>query len=153
MADNEPVFHSSVMYQDDRAALEWLERAFGFEISMIVTDENDKIVHSEMKFGTGEITVAREYSEITKSPKSLGGMNTQHLAVRLEKDLDAHYERARKAGAKIVAEPADQFYGDRTYRCLDPEGHLWVFSQRVHLHSIEQMEANTGNTIKIRTHL
>ncbi len=46
-------------------------------------------------------------------------------------DVDGHYERAKAAGAKIVEELADQFYGDRRYRAEDPEGHQWAFGQHV----------------------
>jgi uncharacterized glyoxalase superfamily protein PhnB len=45
--------------------------------------------------------------------------------------VDKHFERARRAGATILAEPADQFYGDRRYGALDPEGHEWYFAQHV----------------------
>jgi len=67
----------------------------------------------------------------TRSPASIDGVNTQSTHVDLASDLDAHCERARAAGATIVAEPEDQFYGDRTYRAVDPEGHVWTFSQHV----------------------
>jgi uncharacterized glyoxalase superfamily protein PhnB len=43
-------------------------------------------------------------------------------------DVDAHWARARDAGATLVGEPDDQPYGERTYRALDPEGHRWIFS-------------------------
>lgn len=43
----------------------------------------------------------------------------------------SHCERARAAGATIAAEPENQFYGDRTYRAIDPEGHAWTFSAHV----------------------
>jgi uncharacterized glyoxalase superfamily protein PhnB len=59
-----------------------------------------------------------------------------------------HCERARAAGAKIVQEPADQFYGDRTYRCLDPEGHLWTFSQRLQEKMMTEMERASGLTLR-----
>lgn len=53
------------------------------------------------------------------------------MHVDLTGDLDAHCARARAAGAVIAAEPGDQFYGDRTYRAVDPEGHVWTFSRHV----------------------
>jgi uncharacterized glyoxalase superfamily protein PhnB len=70
-----------------------------------------------------------------KSPRSLGGANTQTLCVFVD-DADAHCERARKAGAKIVDEPKTSDYGpdywsDRSYRAEDLEGHQWWFMQRV----------------------
>ena len=46
-------------------------------------------------------------------------------------DVDAHYERARTAGAEIIDEPEDQVYGERRYGAVDPEGHRWYFSQVV----------------------
>jgi uncharacterized glyoxalase superfamily protein PhnB len=64
-----------------------------------------------------------------RSPKSLGTRTAQvHVYVD---DVDAHYERARAAGAEIRAEPADQPYGDRRYDAYDPEGQLWSFAQRI----------------------
>jgi uncharacterized glyoxalase superfamily protein PhnB len=40
-------------------------------------------------------------------------------------------ERARAAGAEVLLEPEKQFYGDRTYRARDSEGHIWTFSVTV----------------------
>ncbi|HUO89335.1 MAG TPA: VOC family protein [Rhizomicrobium sp.] len=142
------VFRPSVNYQDDHAALEWLQKAFGFEPSLIVTDDGGKIVHAEMKFEGAEVMIAREWSDITRSPKSLGGKNTQQIHVQIASDIDAHCARARAAGATIVAEPADQFYGDRTYRALDPEGHLWTFGQQIKVLSLGEMEKASG--LKLR---
>jgi uncharacterized glyoxalase superfamily protein PhnB len=142
-------FSSSVVYKDHRKALAWLEAAFAFEVSMVVTDDKGEIAHAEMRFGDGSINVAQEWSDITKSPSAVGGHNTQQVNVRIDADIDAHCERARKAGARIVQEPGDQFYGDRTYRCQDPEGHVWNFRQAVKAVSIAEMEKASG--LKIRT--
>ncbi len=144
MASPDAVFQPSVNYQDDRAALEWLAKAFGFEASLVVTDDTGKIVHAEMKFEGARIMIAREWSDIARSPKSLGGKNTQQVSVQLRGDVDAHCARARAAGATIVQEPSDQFYGDRNYRAMDPEGHLWTFGQTVKVVSIAEMEQATG---------
>ncbi|MDB5427194.1 MAG: hypothetical protein JWR43_1169, partial [Phenylobacterium sp.] len=51
----------------------------------------------------------------------------------------------------IVQEPSDQFYGERTYRVIDPEGHVWNFAQPVAQVSIADQEAATG--LKIATSL
>ena len=59
--------------------------------------------------------------------------------MQLPGGLDEHYERARAAGATIAAEPADQFYGDRTYRAVDPEGHCWTFA--AHVRDVSRAEA------------
>jgi uncharacterized glyoxalase superfamily protein PhnB len=77
MSESWPVFRSAVIYRDNRAALGWLERAFGFETSMVVVDDHDAVVHAEMRFGSGTIAIAHEWSETTRSPQSLEGRNTQ----------------------------------------------------------------------------
>src|SRR6202158_1104449 len=101
----QPTFRAAVIYQNDREALAWLEKAFGFETSLVVTDDSGTMVHSEMRFGDGAIMVAHEWSEVTRSPKSVGGKNTQAISVHIESDIEAHCERARAAGAKIIQEP------------------------------------------------
>ena len=142
--DLHPTFRSSVVYQDRRAALDWLTTAFGFEACLIITDDSGAVVHAEMKYGDGLIMVADEWADFTKSPKTLGGANSQHLHVHVDADIDAHCARARAAGAKILAEPADQFYGDRTYRVMDPEGHVWTFGQTVKAVTMGEMEKASG---------
>ena len=67
----------------------------------------------------------------TRDPGSIGGKNTQTVHIRFNTDIDAHCERARATGAEILVEPETQFYGDRTYRCRDLEGHIWTVAQTV----------------------
>jgi len=135
---------AAVCYQDPRVALGWLERAFGFETVMLIEDEAGSLVHSEMRHGEALIMVGAEWSDDHRSPKSLGGKNTQTTHIEIAADVDAHCERARAAGAEIIAEPADQFYGARTYRCRDPEGHIWTVSQFVRDVSREEAEQASG---------
>jgi uncharacterized glyoxalase superfamily protein PhnB len=62
--------------------------------------------------------------------------------------LDAHCERARAAGAVIVREPEDQFYGDRVYSAMDPQGHVWTFGQAVRRVTREDAEKVSGFKIE-----
>lgn len=126
-----PSLSSALSYLDPKTAFRWLEDAFGFEPVMVISDADGNLLHSEMTFGDGLIMVGSEWSDETRSPKSVGGKTTQTVHIHLKEDVDAHCERARKAGAEILTEPAEQFYGDRTYRARDPEGHVWTFSQTV----------------------
>ena len=97
-----------------------------------------------MSHGDGVVMIGGEWADWTRSPSSLGGKNTQRVHVRIEHGIDEHCARARQAGAKVVMEPADQFYGDRTYIATDLEGHYWTFSQPVRTVSKEEMESATG---------
>src|SRR4029079_231898 len=103
---------------------------------------------SEMRFGNAVVMIGNEWSDDHKSPKSIGGKNTQTVNIQITTDPDAHCERARAAGAEILAEPETQFYGDRTYRCRDPEGHIWTLGQTVETVSREEAEKRTGLKIE-----
>lgn len=144
MADWRAPLMSAVCYLDPHAALKWLEQAFGFEISMLIEDGEGNLAHSEMRFGDAVVMIGNEWSADHKSPKSIGGKNTQTVHIQITTDIDAHCERARAAGAEILMEPATQFYGDRTYRCRDPEGHIWTVAQTVEAVTREQAEQVSG---------
>nr|MDQ2862020.1 VOC family protein [Pseudomonadota bacterium] len=135
---------SALSYQDPRAALAWLESAFGFEVTMLIEDADGRVAHSEMRFGNCAVMIGSEWSADHKSPKSLGGKNTQSVHIQIDTDVDAHCERARAAGAEITLEPATQFYGARSYRCRDVEGHIWTVGQTVKTVTREEAEKASG---------
>lgn len=138
-------FVSSLSYRDPAAALDWLERAFGLKRTMVIADDGGAVVHAEMSFdGGGQIMIGGEWSDLVASPVSVGGKNTQRVHVHMAEGVDAHCERARAAGAEIVREPQDEFYGDRTYIARDLEGHAWTFSQSVRAVTREEAEAASG---------
>jgi uncharacterized glyoxalase superfamily protein PhnB len=143
-----PAFIPSLVYKDNRAALKWLRDVFGFEVSEVLTDSRDNIVHAEMTFGDGVIMVGSEFTSWARSPQSVGGTNTQRIHVRVDKDIDEHYERAVAAGATIEMKPTNQFYGARTYVAVDLDGHHWTFSQNIKDVSFAEMEKATGFKFK-----
>jgi len=127
-----PRISPALFYEDAAAAIEWLEKAFGFVTRLRVEDGEGGIVHSELELGSGLVMVASARPGM-QSPRSLGGANTQSLFAYVD-DVDAHFARARAAGARIVSEPSKRDYDDwedRTYETLDPEGHRWWFAQRM----------------------
>jgi uncharacterized glyoxalase superfamily protein PhnB len=136
-----PRISVSLFYEDAAAAIDWLCRAFGFEVRLKVEGEGGRIEHSELVFGEGLISVGQsgtgprpEHAQMV-SPRAVGGKNTQVLAVYVD-DVDAHCARARAAGAQVFRETAESDYGaeynvDRTYGAYDLDGHQWFFMQRV----------------------
>jgi uncharacterized glyoxalase superfamily protein PhnB len=137
-----PQISSALFYQDAGAAIDWICRTFGFEVRLRVEGEGGRIEHSELVFGEGLIMIGQAGGRSDRpsplpgrSPRSVGGANTQSLCVFVE-DVDAHHERARAAGAKIIEPPSTTDYGEeydshRGYRAEDPEGHQWWFMQQV----------------------
>jgi uncharacterized glyoxalase superfamily protein PhnB len=101
-----------------------------------------------MRVGEGLVYIGSEWADYTVSPPSVSGKNTQIIHVQLKHDVDAHCERARAAGAVIVREPADQFYGDRVYSAMDPQGHVWTFNRPVRQITREEAERASGLTIE-----
>ena len=123
-----PPISPLLFYRDPRAALDFLERAFGFETRILVETEGG-VPHSESVFEGHVVIVVGPPSHGAVSPLDIGGRLTGHVHVNLQDGIDALCERARAAGARIEREPADQPYGDRVFTCLDPEGHSWSFGQ------------------------
>jgi uncharacterized glyoxalase superfamily protein PhnB len=139
-------------YDKPRAAIDWLQKAFGFDAQMVVSGDDDSVIHSELTFGNGAIYVVGPAStgHGGTTPSQTGGRNTQSVHLNLTGGLDAHCETARAAGAKIEREPADQPYGDRVYTCVDLEGHIWSFSQPAKALSPEEMARATGRRIETK---
>ena len=131
-----PRISSALVYEDAARAIDWLARAFGFEVRLRIEGAQGRIVHAELVFGEGLIMLGSGADDPRgSSPRRLGGANTQSLCVFVD-DVDAHCERARAAGATIVREPTTRDHGadywvDRTYEAVDLEGHRWWFMQRL----------------------
>jgi len=135
-----PRLSSSVFYDDPRAAIDWLCRAFGFEVRLKVEGDDGVIHHSELCFGEALVMVSGTGGKdpgpaLYRSPQATGGHITQACALFVD-DVDLHHQRAVAAGAKVAREPSTNDYGDdywtdRSYGALDLEGHLWWFMQRI----------------------
>ncbi|HUB08623.1 MAG TPA: VOC family protein [Myxococcales bacterium] len=135
-----PRISAAVYYEDPAKAIDFLAKAFGFEVQ-VKHEENGVVVHSQLVLPGGLVMVGGTVSagdpdqKWRRSPKQLGGANTQALFIYVD-DADAHCKQARAAGAKIVREPTTVDYGkdwwsDRGYEAEDPEGHHWHFAHRV----------------------
>jgi uncharacterized glyoxalase superfamily protein PhnB len=134
-----PRISSSLAYDNSAAAIDWLCKAFGFEVSLRVDGEAGAVVHSELVIGSGSegmIMLGDKPRDWNASPKHTGGKCTQAIMVFVD-NCDEHCARARAAGGTITMEPTttdygDDYWSDRTYECVDPEGHHWWFVIRHH---------------------
>lgn len=134
-----PRISSSLYYVEAIAAIDWLCKAFGFEVQLKIEGEGGRLEHSELRYGDGLIMVGSAdkptQSPLRRSPKQIDGFNTQNMMVYVD-DIEAHCKQARDAGASILKEPTTTDYGeeywtDRSYEAQDLEGHRWWFSQRL----------------------
>ncbi len=138
--ENMPRVSPYLYYEDVAAALAWLVRSFGFKERVRMPGPQGEIMHAEMECAEGVIMMGRPAPDY-RNPRNLGGV-TQSLYVYVD-DIDGHFRRAKSAGAKIIEEPADQFYGDRRYGVEDPEGHQWYFAEHVKDVAPEDMKPPT----------
>jgi uncharacterized glyoxalase superfamily protein PhnB len=112
-----------VRYRDQRAGMEWLCRAFGFEKHAVHEGPDGELEHIELRHGDGIVMVS---SEQASDPAFSGKAGEAAVYVVIE-DPDSHHERARAEGAEIVMELRDTDYGSRDYAARDPDGNLWSF--------------------------
>jgi PhnB protein len=116
-----------LLYEDAAAAVGFLTSAFGFTERTRATEDDGRVAHAELEMD-GDVVMLGQPGEDYRNPKR-SGHTTAVVHVYVE-DVDAHYRRAREAGATIIQEPDVQDYGDRRYAAEDPEGHQWFFAQR-----------------------
>jgi uncharacterized glyoxalase superfamily protein PhnB len=138
MADY-PTVIPMISYEDGVAALDWLAKAFGFRERTRMVGEDGRLAHGEMEAGDGLIMLAsptldyesprrhRENCEPARRWSSVPWIIDGVLVY--VPDLDAHFARAKAAGAHILSEIEAGGPG-RRYRAEDPEGHRWFFFER-----------------------
>jgi uncharacterized glyoxalase superfamily protein PhnB len=110
-------------YQNVAEASEWLARVFGFKEAYRY---GEPVAGVQMYLGRAYIML-RNARQGCMTPAHLG-YGTQSLTIFVE-DVDAHYAKAREAGARIVEELRETEYGERQYGAEDIDGHLWLFSR------------------------
>ncbi|NID16429.1 VOC family protein [Luteibacter yeojuensis] len=114
-------------------AIDFLCTAFGFERQAVYTNAEDPgiVDHAQLTYGGGMIMLGSvrddtAFSRHMVQPDEVGGRETQCACV-IVKDVRAHYDKARNAGATIVDEYEEKEYGGAGYSARDPQGHLWYF--------------------------
>jgi uncharacterized glyoxalase superfamily protein PhnB len=117
-AMSEQTIFPTLRYRDARAAIEWLERAFGLAPKEVHEDDTGAVVHAELAFRGNLIMIGSE--------REAGDAKGPGVYVVVE-DPDEHHRVAKEAGAEITMELSDQDYGSRDYAAKDPEGNLWYF--------------------------
>jgi PhnB protein len=116
-------------YEDIAAAMKFLAKAFGFrKYGVQMRGPDGKPNHAAMKLGDDLIMMGYPGPKY-KNPKRLG-QTTHCLYINVD-DVDKHFDRAKRAGATVLEEPKDTFYGQRRYGAADPQGHEWYFAQEI----------------------
>ena len=114
-------------------AIDFYQKVFGAREDMRLNHPvSGKVVHAQITINGRLIMLADAYPE-PKAPAVLGG-TTVRLCLRVD-DVDATVAAAIKAGATVLREPTDEFYGQRSATIRDPSGHEWMLQ-----HVIEEVK-------------
>ena len=132
LPDGWPRISPTLSYADARGAIDWLCRAFDFELRLLVETGDGAVAHSELVYGDGVIMVAQAGPQAA-GPAAVKG---SHSVMVYVDDVEAHCKKARENGATITTELKVSDYGpeywtDRSYGATDCGGHSWWFTQRI----------------------
>ena len=124
---------------DAPKAIDFYRDAFGATEKFRLVEPGGRVGHAELLLGGTTLMLSDEYPEMgIRGPKALGGTSLSiHLHVD---DADATIRRAVAAGAAIVREPQDHFYGERSGTIRDPFGHEWNIGHHLEDLSPEEMQ-------------
>lgn len=138
-------YHSvtpSLTVKDAKAAIEFYAKAFGAVENFILPDpKSGGISHAEFNIGNCAIMISDEYPEAGALAPQVGKGG---LFIIYVKDVEAAFKQAVEAGAAVLFEPTDQFWGDRTARVADPFGYRWTLAQKVRDMSPEELAGVTA---------
>ena len=112
-------------YPDVREAVEWLTTALPFIVRLRNSDSRCQLSHSN-----GAIVVTKPGAHADDAPSTLQSPAAHSITLRVT-GIDELFERAKTAGARVLAEPADHIYGERQCSFLDPWGHPWTLSETI----------------------
>ena len=121
------------MVRDAIRSLDWYKQALGAVELYRYTMADGRVFHAQLKIAQSTVMLTDEATSATgrapgptRSPEALGG--TTVLMELYVEDVDAAYQRAIGAGAKVICPLMDTFFGDRYCQVVDPFGHAWAFS-------------------------
>ena len=130
--------------KDIEQASRFYQKALGFQQQFALPRADGQLTLAVLNFGSSTLLLGRldelhyEYKvraqKIRKGPHGLGITLTL-----LVPDLQKIYRAVKKAGSEILLEPADEFYGDRVFVFLDPDGYEWKISQTIKEFNLDQV--------------
>jgi uncharacterized glyoxalase superfamily protein PhnB len=138
-------FGAVVSVRDIDEAARFYQRILGFELQFTLPRADGELDLAVLRSGASTLLIGRldvlHYEHetrarlIRKGPHGLGITMTL-----LVPDVDKVFDAARKAGVQILLEPTDEFYGDRVFMFIDPDGYEWKISQTIRTVSLAEVK-------------
>ena len=114
-------------YPEVREAVEWLTTALPFTVRL---RNSDNRCRCQLAHSNGAIVIAKPGGHADAASSTLQGSGVHSVTLRVT-EVDVLFLRAKAAGARVLAEPADHMYGERQCSFLDPWGHPWTLSETI----------------------
>jgi PhnB protein len=135
-----PVVTPMLVCRNAAAVIHFAKTAFGARERMRMPGPDGSVMHAELEIGKGGVVMLGDANGMVASkPPSGDGSSPVVIHVYVQ-NVDDAFKKAEAAGAKVLIPPKDQFYGDRSGRLMDPNGHVWVISTHIEDVSPEEME-------------
>ena len=134
-------YHSLQIYlavEDAAKAIDFYKEAFGADETIRMPGPDGKVAHAELQIGDSKLMLSDPFPQSNVRPPSERGGPTGSVFMYVE-DVDATFDQAQRAGAKVVTELEDMFWGDRFGTVADPFGHVWAMATHKEDLSEEEM--------------
>ena len=134
-------YHSLQIYlavEDAAKAIDFYKQAFGAEETIRMPGPDGKVAHAELQIGDSKLMLSDPFPQSNVRPPSERGGSTASVFMYVD-DVDATFEQAQRAGATVVSELEDMFWGDRFGTVADPFGHVWAMATHKEDLSEEEM--------------
>jgi len=134
-------YHSLQIYlavEDASKAIDFYKEAFGAEETIRMPGPDGKVAHAELQIGDSKLMLSDPFPHSDVRPPSERGGPTASIFMYVD-DVDATFEQAQRAGATVVSELEDMFWGDRFGTVADPFGHVWAMATHKEDLSEEEM--------------
>ena len=134
-------YHSLQIYlavEDAAKAIDFYKQAFGAEEAIRMPGPDGKVAHAELQIGDSKLMLSDPFPQSNVRPPSERGGSTASVFMYVD-DVDATFEQAQRAGATVVSELEDMFWGDRFGTVADPFGHVWAMATHKEDLSEEEM--------------
>ena len=134
-------YHSLTPYlavEDASKAIEFYKDAFGADEVVRMPGPDGKIAHAELQIGDSKLMLSDPFPQSNVRPPSERGGPTASVFMYVD-DVDVIFQQAQRAGAEVVTELEDMFWGDRFGTLSDPFGHVWSIATHKEDLSEEEM--------------
>jgi len=134
-------YHSLQIYlavEDAAKAIDFYKEAFGAEETIRMPGPDGKVAHAELQIGDSKLMLSDPFPQSNVRPPSERGGSTSSVFMYVD-DVDATFAQAQQAGATVVSELEDMFWGDRFGTVADPFGHVWAMATHKEDLSEEEM--------------